>query len=441
MKFFFILIIFILPQSCSFDNKTSIWKNDKNITTEDNDIFKEFETLSSSTTTFDKIIPISESFQFKIVPSTNNFEWKDIFYNKNNNYKNFKYNGLNELIFKSKKITKYKTNKFLLFEDNNLITSEQKGNIIVFSINENKIITKFNFYKKRFKKIKKVLNIIVKNNIIYIADNIGYLYAFDYKKNKILWAKNYKIPFRSNLKIFENKLIAANQNNNLFFFNINNGDILSSIPTEETIVKNSFINNLSSNQRYTYFLNTYGSLYSLDSKKMRINWFLNLNQSLDLSPSNLFIGNIIVANQDIIAVSSNEFTYIINSANGVIIHKKNFASIVKPLVISNYFFSITNKNLLIAMNLKDGNIIYTNNINQTIADFLKTKKRKVEFKNIMMANGHIYIFLKNSYVLKFNVKGNLDKVDKLPSKLNTHPILIDGSILYLDYKNKISIID
>ena len=441
MKFFFILIIFILPQSCSFDNKTSIWKNDKNITTEDNDIFKEFETLSSSTTTFDKIIPISESFQFKIVPSTNNFEWKDIFYNKNNNYKNFKYNGLNELIFKSKKITKYKTNKFLLFEDNNLITSDQKGNIIVFSINENKIITKFNFYKKRFKKIKKVLNIIVKNNIIYIADNIGYLYAFDYKKNKILWAKNYKIPFRSNLKIFENKLIAANQNNNLFFFNINNGDILSSIPTEETIVKNSFINNLSSNQRYTYFLNTYGSLYSLDSKKMRINWFLNLNQSLDLSPSNLFIGNIIVANQDIIAVSSNEFTYIINSANGVIIHKKNFASIVKPLVISNYFFSITNKNLLIAMNLKDGNIIYTNNINQTIADFLKTKKRKVEFKNIMMANGHIYIFLKNSYVLKFNVKGNLDKVDKLPSKLNTHPILIDGSILYLDYKNKISIIN
>ena len=48
---------------------------------------------------------------------------------------------------------------------------------------------------------------------------------------------------------------------------------------------------------------------------------------------------------------------------------------------------------------------------------------------------------KNSYVLKFNVKGNLIKVDKLPSKLNTHPLLIDGSIIYLDYKNKISIID
>ena len=34
----------------------------------------------------------------------------------------------------------------------------------------------------------------------------------DDKKNKILWAKNIKIPFRSNLKIFNNKLIAADQN-------------------------------------------------------------------------------------------------------------------------------------------------------------------------------------------------------------------------------------
>ena len=175
MKFFYILIIFILFQGCSFDNKTGIWKNDKNIATEDNDVFKEFETLSSSTKTFDKIIPIREGFNFKISPIINNFEWKDIFYSRNNIYKNFKYNDLNELIFKSKKITKYKTNNFILFEDNNLIASDQQGNIIVFSINENSIITKFNFYKKRHKKIKKVLNFIVENNIIYIADNIGYL--------------------------------------------------------------------------------------------------------------------------------------------------------------------------------------------------------------------------------------------------------------------------
>ena len=63
-----------------------------------------------------------------------------------------------------------------------------------FFINENKIIIKFNFYKKKYKKIKKNLNLLVENNIIYVSDNIGYLYALIIK-NKILWAKNYKDTF------------------------------------------------------------------------------------------------------------------------------------------------------------------------------------------------------------------------------------------------------
>ena len=76
-----------------------------------------------------------------------------------------------------------------------------KGDIIFYSIDQNRVVNKFNFYKKKFKNIPKKLNIIVQNNIIYISDNLGFLYAFDYFSNKILWAKNYKIPFRSNLKI------------------------------------------------------------------------------------------------------------------------------------------------------------------------------------------------------------------------------------------------
>ena len=30
-------------------------------------------------------------------------------------------------------------------------------------------------------------------------------------RKKVIWAKNYKVPFRSNLKISEDKLLASNQ--------------------------------------------------------------------------------------------------------------------------------------------------------------------------------------------------------------------------------------
>ena len=441
MKLFNILFILMLTLSCSFDNKTGIWKNESDKFKDENTLFADFKTLSTEDSAFDKIIPLDKNFKFKVSNQKNNFEWKDIFYSSTNNLENLKYNNINKLIYKSKKLSKYKINEDFLFEKNNVILSDVKGNIIIFSVNDGKVISKFNFYKKKYKKIKIKLNLIVENNIIYTSDNIGYLYAYDYKKKKILWAKNYKIPFRSNFKIFENKLITSNQNNNLFFFNKLNGDTLKLIPTEETVLKNKFINNLAINNKQTFFLNTFGSMYSLDSKTMTINWFLNLNKSIDINPSNLFNGDSIVISENKIIVPSNQSTYILDVNTGRTFFKLNFTPLVKPVIMNNNLFLITKNNLLTATDLDDGNIIYSYDINEKIAEFLNTKKKLVQIKHLMIINDQIFIFLKNSYILKLNINGNLEEINKLPSKLNTNPIFINKSILYLDYKNKLSIVD
>ena len=59
---------------------------------------------------------------------------------------------------------------------------------------------------------------------------------------------------------------------------------------------------------------------------MRINWFINLNQTLDLNPSNLFMGSQLIANKKNIIVSSNRFLYVLDNTNGSIIFKKLFLS-------------------------------------------------------------------------------------------------------------------
>ena len=61
--------------------------------------------------------------------------------------------------------------------------------IIIFSTIENDVVLNFNFYKKKFKKIKKKLNLIIQDNIIYASDNIGYLYAFNYKEKRVFGQK------------------------------------------------------------------------------------------------------------------------------------------------------------------------------------------------------------------------------------------------------------
>ena len=37
-----------------------------------------------------------------------------------------------------------------------------------------------------------------------------------------------------------------------------------------------------------FFINTFGSLYSVDIENKNLNWFINLNQTNNVNPSNLF---------------------------------------------------------------------------------------------------------------------------------------------------------
>ena len=336
MKLFYSLIILFLLNNCSFDNKTGIWKDGKEDLKKSDNLFKEFKTISILKDSFNEIITLDNKKKIKISAPVNNFEWKDNFYNYNNNLNNFKYEDKNQIITISKKLSKSITNDNILFSNNSLIVNDEKGNIIIFSVQENKIIKKFNFYKKKIKNINKKINLIIKENIIYASDNIGYLYALNIKTGQLIWAKNYKVPFRSNLKVIDNKLITSSQNNDLYFFDKKNGELLKFIPTEETIIKNQFINNLSvTGEKNLLFLNTYGSLYSIDVRTMKITWFINLNRSTDINPSNLFMSNEIVNYSDKILITSSDNFFIINKKSGSIEKKFSFSSLIKPIINEN----------------------------------------------------------------------------------------------------------
>lgn len=441
MKLIFVISFFILLNNCSFDNKTGLWDNEKITESKKNIIFKDFKKTSVKENYFNKIIPLKKNSVLNIPKPVNNLNWTDIFYKYDNNLVNFSYNNLKTISFKSKKISKNTIESRKLYIDGNLIVTDKKGNLIVFSLEDKKIISKFNFYKKRFKKVNKELNIITEKDIIYIADNIGYVYAYNYKANNIIWAKNYKIPFSSNLKIFKNKLVVSNHNNNLYILDKNTGNLLKLIPTEETSIKNQFINNLSINENgKLFFLNSFGTLYSIDLNNLVINWFNNINQSLDFLPSNLFFGSKIVNSDREVIISSSSKTYLIDIETGSILNRLNFSTALKPIIINDIIFFITKNNFLIALNLTTKQIIYSYDLAQ-IEDISTKFLKKDIYKDIMILDNKIFVFLKNSRILEFSIKGEFLELSKLPSKIYSSPISIENSILYLNYQNKLIILN
>ena len=173
---------------------------------------------------------------------------------------------------------------------------------------------------------------------------------------------------------------------------------------------------------------------------MKINLFLNLNQSTDVNPSNLFISVQIVSNENKLLIGSNNKTFIIDKNSGFIENKFIFAPLIKPIINKTYAFLITENNYLISIDLSTNKILYSSNINQEIANFLNINKKNAEIQSFMLLSNKITIFLKNSFVLNFNSSGKLQSVKKLPSKLNSIPIIINKLLYFLDKKNRLVIL-
>ncbi len=436
------LLILFLISGCSFDNKTGIWENSnspKNIKKKDR--FEDFKKLYTEEESFNKIIAPPKDLKILSGKIKKNSNWSDEFYANSNNYENFSYNNLNKVIFRSKKLTKYEINERILFDGKRVIINDEKGNIVIYSVDEKKIIYKYNFYKKRFKKLKKQLNIVVESDFIYVIDNIGYFYKLNFIKNKLVWAKNFKTPFRSNIKIHENKILAADLNNKLYILDKFSGNRLRIIPTENSSLKNEFKNSLALSGDSIFFLNTYGSLYSVNSNNQKIQWFNNFNQSLDLNSGNLFYSNPIVTYKNKVLVSTDPYFYTLDLTSGLMLSKTSITSVVKPIISEGGIFLITKDNLLVYKKLDSDKVIYSINIDQEIAKFLSTKKKSISVQSLFIVNNDLFVFLDNSYLIKFNKKGKIKSIDKLPAKIGTYPIFISSSILYLNKKNQLVILD
>ena len=436
-----LLILFVLLSNCSFDNKTGIWTNENQVTSKQEDKYKEFEDINLKTKIFNELIEKPMNLEIPLNPVFKVFRWNDEYFNNSNNFLNFSYNNLNQEILKSKKITRHETKDKILYLENNVILTDIKGNILVYSTASKDIIYKYNFYKKKYKNIKKIISIKVENNIIYASDNIGFIYALDYVDRKLLWAKNYNVPFRSNLKIFKDKLILANQDNKLFFINKINGNRVKVIPTEQEILKNNFFNSLALKGDSLLFLNNYGSLYSINANNERINWFLNLNQSISSRSNNLFFSNPIVIYKNKLIISSDPNLYILDYNTGIVEYKNTISSIVKPIVTKENIFFITKNNLLICFDLIKKKVVYSIDISQMVAEYYETKKKSINIKSAAILNNDLYIFLKNSYFIQFNVLGKIEDIHKFKSKINSEPIFVNDSIIYLDKKNKLIIVN
>jgi outer membrane protein assembly factor BamB len=453
MKKLLLFYFFFVFGSCSFDNKTGIWNDASTLPVEDKNskIISEaipdtrYENIYTKSQPYNDEKESDSFFNIQVDEPLKILNWIEQYAVPSNNIANFSYNANKVLLSKSSKLSKTLSNQSnihnkIIFYNNNLVSYDHKGRIFIYSLDLNKKIFEYDFYKKNFKSFNKKISFVINENKLYAADNLGYVYAIDLTNNSILWAKNYGIPFRSNLKFANNQIFLANQDNVIYSVNSNTGEKNWEFATSLTFLKSDFENNFALDlvNNVLFFLNTSGELYSIDYITQKIKWVLNFKNASLNSDTQLFLSQPIVIKNNILIITTEKAILSYDTFSGLRNWIFSAESAFKPIITSEHTYSILKNNLLVCLDNLSGSIIWSKNIFNNIDN----KKIKKNFKSIIdfkIVNNIINIYSNNGHLVSVDPnRGSIISSDRISRRgISSEIFFLDNKMLFVDNNNRL----
>ena len=318
---------------------------------------------------------------------------KSLEYKENKFLSNFERN-FEYKIQKSKiKILNESIKSNILYSKEGIFFIDNKNNLKIYDYNL-KIIKSIFFLKNS---ISKNSNFFINKNddFIFIATSDGRIFSLNFKNNNIVWKLNLGAPIISNIEIYSNKIFFINSNSKIYSINTDNGKINWSYETVSENFKSKKSFKLIIKKNILIFSNDNADLIAIDLKTNSILWNINLQNFLLISETKLFEIVDISFKEDYLYVSTNQNNLLkINIFNGKVNWKKNISIQTKPIFYNNFIFFINMENFFICINLNNGQLFLSKNLNPLLTN-KKFSKKKI-FSNIIIISNSFFITFYNS---------------------------------------------
>ena len=416
------ILIFIFITSCSLSKK------DNKINDGSINIFEKIEPIKKELNTD---LKIKSLINFKNKPFQNNKT------NSNGNI-NFDTNFTKISNYKFSKIKKFEFYQPELFFTNSdeIIFFNGKGTI--FKLNQNlKEIWKINNYNKKEKKLNPILYFAQINNKLIVNDNLSKIYSVDLNTGKILWSRYSNSSFNSDIKVFQDKFYTIDFDNVIRAISSKNGNELWNFQTENSFIKSEKKLSIILKDEIIFFINNLGDVTALDVNNGSLVWQTPTQtntiyqNAFSLENSDLVFEN----NTIYFSNNKNEF-FSIDARTGTIKWAQSINSSLRPTIIENLIFTISNEGYLFIIDDPTGNII-------RITDILKNFKDKHEIKPIgfIHAKNKIYVSLSNGRIVTINSStGIQEDVIKINNSKISRPYIFNNS-MYLIKDNALTKIE
>ena len=415
--------------NCSFDNKTGIWDGYVVSNRDKREVkLKELNFISNDE---DFAQEINTKNKIQIGLPKNVESWISDNLNNQNHLGHLKYDANFSTIIKDK----YGKNKFgyldskisiITFQDS-LLFANKNGSI--FNINlDGRIVWKNNIYKKINKKIHKKIFYSYFNNILYFADNLGFVYAINPDSGEIIWIENYKTEFNSSIKIKNSNIYLLTKDNKLFSIKLSDGTVNWILSTENSFIKtNAKLALAITPEEYIYFINSAGNFYKVDKKWGKIVWSIPAIDNIDKFSADFFETSDIVIDGNL-AFFSNLFagTTAVNILNGSFLWRANIKSNLRPIISKQSIYILSSNGYLINLHKNKGNVNWSVNLLSKV----KKVSEKDTLNNFILASSKIYVSTKEGYLLVCSAhNGKVEKVLKITKSINN--FIISKNHLYI----------
>ena len=268
---------------------------------------------------------------------------------------------------------------------------------------------------------------------LYLHNGGNLIFALNKKNGTVKWKFKNKFPFRGNITIKDNYLLANDYNNNLLAFLENKLIWKKKLGQSENAIFTNVRPIIHDNKIINPAFNGLFHILNINDGKLIFSDYLQPNKKM----AKIFRDNDIIANP----IISNNKMYIISHSGTLASYDLNNLKLLwsvqigggnAPIISGNSLFLIDNKNILYAINARNGKIKW-------IKQFDSSMEKGFYFKDIKKIN-FMGPFLIDNKLTLFSNNGYLNLIDPLNGKLlgsrafeilGTEPIFIENKLIIL----------